>query len=363
MRLFERQRIERAVFLMSAALAMAGCSRPQGAGSQGPGSQGAVSAPAAASTASAAQVVAEVDGKPITRGELETKAAEALVALRQQEYETLQRTLDQMIAERLMDKEAAARKVSREALLKAEVEDRVPMPDAARIDAVYEQHKHRFPGQTKEIMTPDIVRAVRQQELGARHQAFAEELRKKASVRVSLEPPRAQVAVPKGSPVLGPETAAVTMVEFSDYQCSYCRRVQGVVDELVARYPGKLRLVHRDFPLDNHGRALPAARAAHCANEQGKFWDYHRGLFNTPGDFSDEDFKARAAALGLDRGKFDSCLQSPRHDAFIKASIEDGARIGVTGTPAFFINGRFLFGARPIEQFQEIIDAELRGGG
>jgi protein-disulfide isomerase len=107
---------------------------------------------------------------------------------------------------------------------------------------------------------------------------------------------------------------------------------------------------------------MPAARAARCANEQGKFWEYHRGLLATPGDFSDEDFKSRAAALGLDAGKFDSCLQSPRHDEFIKASIEDGARIGVTGTPSFFINGRMLFGARPLEQFQEVIDAELRGG-
>ena len=191
-------------------LAAAGCSR----------SSGPVSAPpaASASTADSGQVVAEVDGKPITRAELERKAAESLVALRQQEYETLQRALDQMIAERLVEKEAAARKVSRETLLKAEVDDRVPMPDAAKVDLVYEQNKQRFKGQTKEQMTPDIIRAVRQQDLGARRQAFAEELRKKATVRVSLEPPRAQVAVPKGAPVLGPATAPVTMVEFSDYQ-------------------------------------------------------------------------------------------------------------------------------------------------
>src|SRR5688572_6631996 len=168
----QRQRIERTAVRMSAlamtaALAMAACARTQGSGSQGSGSQGPVSAPPAASTANAGQVVAEVDGKSITRGELESKAAEALVALRQQEYEALQRALDQMIAERLMEKEAAARKVSREALLKAEVDDRVPMPDAAKIDAVYEQNKHRFQGQTKEGMAPEIVRAVRQQELGA----------------------------------------------------------------------------------------------------------------------------------------------------------------------------------------------------
>lgn len=339
---------------MSVAIAAAACSRSQGAGSQGP-----VSAPAVAASVPAGQVVAEVDGKPITRGELEGKAAEALVALRQQEYETLQRTLDQMIAERLMDKEATARKVSREALLKAEVDDRVPLPDAAKIDAVYEQNKQRFKGQTREQLKPDIVRAVRQQDLGLRRQAFAEELRKKASVRVSLEPPRARVAVPKGAPVLGPATAPVTMVEFSDYQCPYCRRAQGAVEEVLGKYEGRIRFVHRDFPLDGHPQALPAARAARCADEQGKFWEYHRALLGSAGDLSPEDLRARASTLGLDSGKFDSCLQSTRHDEFIKASIEDGARIGVTGTPSFFINGRMLFGARPVEQFQEVIDAEL----
>jgi protein-disulfide isomerase len=171
------------------------------------------------------------------------------------------------------------------------------------------------------------------------------------------------VAIPAGAPSLGPASAPVTIVEFSDYQCPYCRRAQNTVDELVAKYKDKVRLVHRDFPLDGHPRAFPAARAARCAGEQGRFWDYHRGLLVGTGDFSDQDFKSRAQALGLDGSKFDACLQSPRHDQEIRASVEDGTRIGVTGTPAFFINGRMLFGARPIEQFQEVIDSELSQGG
>lgn len=349
-----RRTVRAAVFTAAAVAAAGGCSR----------SRGPVSAPPAPSAGDPKQVVAEVDGQPITRGELDRKAAESLIALRQQEYDILHQALDQLISDRLMQKEAAARRLSREALLKAEVDDRVPMPDEAKITAVYEQNKQRFKGQTRDQMAPDIVRAVRQQDLGARRQAFTEELRKKAAVRVSLEPPRAQVAVPKGAPVLGPATAPVTMVEFSDYQCPYCRRAQGAVDQILGKYQGKIRFVHRDFPLEGHPRAMPAARAARCADEQGKFWDYHHALLTAAGDFSDQDFKSRAAALGLDASKFESCLQSPRHDEFIKASIEDGARIGVSGTPSFFINGRMLFGARPVEQFQEIIDAELaRQGG
>ena len=111
-------------------------------------------------------------------------------------------------------------------------------------------------------------------------------------------------------------------------------------------------------PLDTIPRRCPPP-AARCAGEQGKFWEYHRGLLSAPGDFSEQDFKGRAAALGLDGARFETCFQSKHHDEAIKASIEDGARIGVTGTPAFFINGRMLFGARPIEQFREVIDSEL----
>ena len=345
-------RLATLVFMALAASAVGACSR----------SGATVSAPPAASSGDARQVVAEVDGAPITRGDLDKKAAESLLSIRQQEYETLRRALDDMITDRLLEKEAASRKVTKEALLKSEIEDSVPMPDAARLDALYEQHKQQFGGRTREQMGPDIARAVRQQELSTRRAAFAAELRDRAKVRVALEPPRAQVAIPADAPTLGPASAPVTMVEFSDYQCPFCRRAQSTVDELVAKYKGKLRLVHRDFPLDGHPRALPAARAARCANEQDRFWEYHHGLLTGSGDFSDQDLKDRARSLGLDAAKFETCLQSPRHDAEIRASIEDGARVGVSGTPAFFINGRMLFGARPIEQFQEVIDAELRGG-
>jgi protein-disulfide isomerase len=339
-----------AVILLSV-LATAACSR----------AKSDVSVPPAARTGGADEVVAEVDGKRITRAELDAKAAEALATLRQQEYETLRRTLDQMIVDRLVEKEARARNLTREALVKEEIEARVPSADPSALDSLYEQHKDRFRGQTREQAIPQIQRALRDQGLSMRRQAWSDELRSRATVKVTLEPPRAHVAIPAGTPVLGPDNAPVTMVEFSDYQCPYCRRAQGTVEELVARYKDKLRLVHRDFPLDGHPGAVPAARAARCAGEQGKFWEYHRALLTAPGDFSDKDFKGRAEALGLERARFDTCLASDRHDAAIKASVEDGARIGVTGTPAFFINGRMIFGARRVEDFAEIIEAELRG--
>ena len=148
-------------------------------------------------------------------------------------------------------------------------------------------------------------------------------------------------------------------MEFTDYQCPYCHRAQGVIDQVLARYPGKVRLVHMEFPLDGHPEAVPAARAARCAGEQGKFWEFHRSLMTAPGRLDAADLKGRAASLQLSPGPFESCLASDRHDAAIQASLAQGEGLGVTGTPAYFINGRMLSGARPLESFIEVIDAEL----
>jgi protein-disulfide isomerase len=153
----------------------------------------------------------------------------------------------------------------------------------------------------------------------------------------------------------------VTIVEFTDYQCPYCHRAQGVIDQVLSRYAGKVRFVHLDFPLDGHPGAVPAARAARCAGEQGQFWEYHRSLMTAPGTLDETDLKGRASALKLNAGAFGSCLSSSRHDDAIHAALRQGEELGVTGTPAYFVNGRMLSGARPVEAFTELIDAELAG--
>ena len=130
---------------------------------------------------------------------------------------------------------------------------------------------------------------------------------------------------------------------------------------MLARYPGKVRFVHRDFLLDIHPEAVPAARAARCAGEQGKFWEFHRGLLMQTGDWSDGRPQARAKTLELQERSFGSCLASDRHDEAIRRSCTEAApSSGVTGTPTYFVNGRRLTGARRSSTFEEIIDAELR---
>lgn len=336
------------IAVLAALLALAACSRTPAAEKR-----------AAEASPADDEVVAEVDGVAISRAELDKRAHSRLGRLRQEEYDLQRDILDEMIDERLLEKEARARGISTADLLKDEVDRQVSPPAPAEIEAVFEASKARLGGRTRQEVIPQIEKMLRERARAARRQQLLSQLREKAAVRLSLVPPRSEVAVPASAPVLGPAGAPITIVEFSDYQCPYCHRAQTTIDQVMSRYPGQVQLVHRDFPLDFHGQAVPAARAARCAGEQGRFWDYHRSLMTVPGDLSQADLLARAGRFKLDTGPFTACLASDRYDAAIRDSVEAGSRMGVSGTPTYFINGRMLSGARPFEEFRQIIEAEL----
>jgi protein-disulfide isomerase len=341
-------------------VALGACSRGPAPGAAS--TRAAVPAPpssASAAPASPTDVVAEVDGDPILAGELDRRAEKRLARLRQQEYDIRKETLDEMIWERLLEKEAARRKLSTSALLAREVDAKVAAPSESQMDSIYEQNKGRFAGQSRADATLRIQMVLTQRAQQERRAVYEAELRQQARVAVLLVAPRTTVEVPAGTPARGPDTAPVTIVEFTDYQCPFCHRAQSVIEEVLARYKDKVRLVHRDFPLEGHPGAFPAARAARCAGEQGRFWAYHRNLMTVSGAFDDADFRQRAVATGLDPSKFEACLAAKRDDAAIRASLAQGEALGVTGTPAYFINGRMISGARPLADFTEVIDAEL----
>jgi protein-disulfide isomerase len=128
------------------------------------------------------------------------------------------------------------------------------------------------------------------------------------------------------------------------------------------QYDGLVRWVYRDFPIPSlHPQAPKAAEAARCAGEQGKFWEYHDLLFDSTGQWTTTDFKRFAEQLKLDPKGFGRCLDSGKYQAAVQSDVEDGTRLGITGTPTYFINGRVLVGAAPPENFRKIVDAELRG--
>jgi protein-disulfide isomerase len=334
-----------------APLALASCSRPGGTPAAAPGS----------TLATSTGVAAEVDGSSILASELDERAARRLISVRQEEYEIRRQVLDELIAERLVAAEARKRGVSAEELLAVEVDARTASPDPAYVEQIYEQNKPRFGSAPRAEALARIRAILVGRATSERRAAFETQLRGQARVAVRLEAPRAKIVIPDGAPSTGSASAPVTIVEFTDYQCPYCHRAQVVIDELLKRYSGKVRFVHLDFPLDGHSEAVPAARAARCAGEQGRFWEYHRSMMSRPGALDGAGLRGRAAVLKLDLGKFEPCLASDRYDEAIQAELRQGSELGVTGTPAYFVNGRLLSGSRPIESFAEVIDAELAG--
>jgi protein-disulfide isomerase len=300
----------------------------------------------------AGEVVARVGDQVITASELEAKAKPQLMKMKQQEYQLRKSLLDNMINEKLYEMEAKSKGISKDELIKAEVDGKLDAVPQAKVDELYERYKGRMQG-TKEENEPKIRNYLRQQ-------MFLDGLRAKYKTETLLQQPKVEVAVGDGA-VKGPKTAPVTIVEFSDFQCPYSKRVQPTVAEVQKKYGDKIHYVYRDFPLQFHNNAEKAAEAASCAGEQGKFWQYHDKLFEDQTKLDVANLKESAKALGLDTEAFDTCLDSGKFAKKVEKSMEDGQEAGVNGTPAFFINGIFLSGAVPLENFTEIIDQELAG--
>ncbi len=164
-------------------------------------------------------------------------------------------------------------------------------------------------------------------------------------------------------PVIGPEDAPITIVEFSDYECPYCQQWHTeVFDRLMLAYPEQVRLMYRDFPISNiHPNAVPAAIAANCALEQDMFWDYHDKLFRMELGLSTDAYQEYASQLDLNVEKFVECLDSGRYEEEVQADFDFAANLGVRSTPTFFVNGIAVVGAQPFEVFQQVIEQELAG--
>jgi protein-disulfide isomerase len=308
-------------------------------------------------------VVASVNGEPITQAEVDLRAADRLVQIRQEEYDARAEAIGEIVTEKLLQREAANQGVTVENLLKREVEAKAAPVSPADAATLYAENTARFAGKSREQALAEIEKALRRRNAAERMAAFRKELKGKAQVAISLDPPRLDLAIPASSPALGSAKAKVTLIEFADYQCQYCKRAEDTVAAVLKEYQGRVRFVHGDFPLSSHDRAEVAARASRCAGEQGKFWEYRHSLLVVPGDFSDEDFAKRASGMGLEAKAFGTCVLSERHDAAIQASQDEGMRAGVNATPTFFFNGRKLAGAPTIDEFRRILNEELARKG
>ena len=287
-------------------------------------------AAAVASPAPADDVVARVGARAITATELEGAAARRLIEVKTREHDLKREALGELIERELLRQEAARRGVTVEALLAAEV-DAKAAPGGVRADRLFQR---RF--------------------------GFLAELRGRIPSSIALLPPRVTVDA-AGSASRGPADAPVTIVEFSEFQCPFCRRVLPTLRAVEDRYRGRIRLVFRHFPLARHKDAPKAAEAAECARDQGRFWEMHDRLFENAERLGVADLKRHARAVGLDGPSFDGCLDSGRHEGRWRRDLADAESYGASGTPMFFVNGRLVSGAQPFAVFARVIEEELKG--
>ncbi|MBW2426310.1 MAG: DsbA family protein [Deltaproteobacteria bacterium] len=272
-------------------------------------------------------------------------------------FEACERAVRNLIQKHVIETEANARGTTADALF-AEITATATPPSDDAVAAWYAENASRLRGASFEEVESSIRELLAQEAQRETWMAFIGPKIETLSYDIKLAPPRKQLE--PTHLVRGPAEAPVTVMVFSDYQCPYCIRSEPVLAELRARYPVQVRVIHRHFPLDSiHPQARPAAEAAMCADEQGRFWDYHDAIFARRGRLAEDSFVEIAGELELDLDAFGACREEGRHAAFVQADLEAGRAAGVTGTPAFFINGIPMKGARDADQLAAVVDAEL----
>jgi protein-disulfide isomerase len=302
------------------------------------------------------RVVATVGSHGITQQEVDAKIKPQLTSIDGQIYELRRRAIEAMADDYLLEQAAKKANLGVEAYMKREITDKVPAPPEADTKKFYETHKDQIK-QPYDKVKPQLIDFMKRQAVDEQRNKLLDSLRAEQPLKIKLKAPRFKVAAI--GPELGPKDAPVTIVEFADFQCPFCKRVEDSLKQIRAKYGDKVRLVYRDYPLPMHPNAMPAAEAARCAGEQGKFWPFHDALYSDQSKLAPNDLKATAAKLGLDKQKFDSCVDSKKYEGAVAKDRADGEAVGVEGTPAFFINGRSLSGAQPVGEFNDIIEDEL----
>jgi protein-disulfide isomerase len=260
----------------------------------------------------------------------------------------------------LVQQEATRRNLTIDQMLQS-AERSVPAPTAADIKEVYEKSAAAQQGLTLAQASPVIEAYLRQQKAVEARRLLVEQLRASASVDIKtrFDPPRQPVPTSSADPSIGTDAAPVKIVEFSDFECPYCRQTVPVLKQIASKFKDRVVIIWKDYPLSSHPFARSAAEAAHCVHEQGKFWPYHDVLFAHQEALTSSDLRRYALELDLDPLAFDRCIASGRFRDQVQASMQEARRLGVTATPTVFINGRMVTGAVPFESYDKIVLEEL----
>ena len=308
--------------------------------------------------------VAVVDGLPITAVELDEAIAQPLAQLDTQLYTLRRQKLDELIGDRLIAAEAKKRGLSLTQLLEAEVDAQVRITET-EVTALVDANKARWTG-TPDELVEQVRSELRRQRQNTGRRMLVERLKADAKITSLLPLPKPyplQIPIEGAAAVRGPASAAVTIIEFTDFHCPYCRAAQSTLADIQRRYGQHVRFVQHDLPIEQiHPNARAIHEAARCAAEQGKFWEFRERVFALA-PASTSQVPSVAKELNLDVQRFDVCRSGPAVRAAVQRDVELGGRLGIASTPTFFINGRQVMGAQPLDEFVPYIEHELRLAG
>lgn len=317
--------------------------------------------PLSAQEPSPADALAEVNGQAITQAEVDRELGPSVVRLEEQLYRLRLQRVEELIQRQVLDQEAARRGISRDALLEQEVNAKVAEVTPSDIHDFYVKHKDQLTGEEADI-SPRLKTYLRNQRVASRREEYVKSLETQANVKILLQAPApVRVEIPiEGEPTRGAEASPVTIVIFEDFQCPFCRKSMAPLAEAVEHHRGQVRLAHLDFPLESlHPASRQSHEAARCAAAQGKFWEYRDLLYAGTAGIGPDQLEQLAAQLQLNVPAFRQCLASGTYREAVSHDIAEGNRLGVTGTPTFFMNGRPISGAQSAAEFDRLIDQEL----
>jgi len=304
--------------------------------------------------ADSSDAVAEVGGKTLTMADLQEKEGGKLLQARYQFYLQQQRAVEDLINEQLLSDEAKKKNMTQEQLLAAEVYKGVKDPTEDQLEVYYEGMDSKEPYQA---VREDVLQHIRDLRRTKARAAYIEKLRTDAKINVVLMPPAADVDILQAYSN-GSKNAPVVMIEFADYECPYCQKVNPEIQKLKKDYGDRLAIVYKDFPLPMHHGSQKAAEAARCAGEQGKFWEYHDVLYYSH-VVDVAALKEHARVLKLDGDRFDNCLDSGMETAAVKKDLEEAKSLGLSGTPSFFVNNHYFSGVIDYTALKGMVDQQL----
>lgn len=306
------------------------------------------------------ELYVKVNGERITEEDVKQAMPMQYDALRRQYDAQMKELLQQAAINRLLELEAKESNKEVNDYIQS-VTGKAPIPSNDDVETTYNQlvAMRQIDGSLQENRGAIMQFLIRQNEQQVMRDEISR-LKKKYNYEIAVQ--RAKVSL-DGEPIRGGSNASITIVEFSDFECPFCKRAQKTTSQLRDRYGDKIKWVFKDFPLNFHAHAMSAHLASQCVYRQDEklFWRYFDEIFNPSNHvkLDPDSLRSLAVKSGVDMAKYDKCLNDPAVREEIDADIEEGKKLGVSGTPAFFINGILLSGAQPLDEFVNIIESEM----